>query len=422
MNRSSVYISSLSALALITCSGTAIAQSRYEPPQSSIRLAEQAAQLDMNLAEAITAAEKRTGGVAIGVRLTMDAPSSMSDADGPRVLETKATENKTKESKARSEKSQPEARNKQGQSDKTGAKRSGSKTDASTQTYRLGSEAPMYAIVTCVIDGTKVREVVVDMSDGAVLGSQSLDAGRSVGENTSAHEMQADRTRFVLVRATDLMNASARNASNDHVGDIDDLVIDPETDQIVYGVLRRGGFLGFNEARYAIPTSELTAPKDGRILLNLRKEAFEGRSGFSDEKWPTQADAQWNTHGTDASAKTPRATRILKATDLIGTNVQCNQGQKIGKITDLIVEPRSGRVVYAIVSSERGRIVVPMSVVESMGDGRVMKMTNAEVTALPTLGDDTEPDWGNAAWNQSVHERFNTKMMLTSVTLKNNRP
>lgn len=422
MKRSSVYISTLSVLALMTCSGTAIAQSRYEPPQSSIRLAEQVAQLDMNLADAISAAEKRTGGVAIGVRLTMDAPSSMSDADGPRVLDNKPTENKAGEGESKSGKSQLEARYEQGQSDKARAKRSGSNPDASTQTDRLGSEAPMYAIVTCVIDGTKVREVVVDMSDGAVLGSQSIDAGRSVSKDPITYEKQAEQTRVVLVRATDLMNASARNASNDHVGDIDNLVLDPETDQIVYGVLRRGGFLGFNEARYALPASELTVPKDGRILLNLRREAFEGRSGFSDDKWPTQADSQWNTNGTDASAKAPRATRILKATDLIGTNVQCNQGQKIGKITDLIVEPHSGRVVYAIVASERGRIVVPMSVVERMGDGRIMKMTHAEVMALPTLGEDTEPDWGNIAWNQSVHDRFNTNMMLTSVTVKNNRP
>jgi len=422
MSRNPVYMTSLSVLALITCSGTALAQSRYEPPQSSIRLAEQAAQLDMNLADTISAAEKHTGGVAIGVRLTMDVPSSMSDAAGPRVLENRSTENKAKESKAKSEKSQLEARNEQGQSDKAGAKRSGGETYASTHNDRLGFEAPMYAIVTCVIDGTKVREVVIDMSDGTVLGSQSIDAVRSVSKDLVAHEKQADQTRLVLVRATDLMNASARNASDEHVGDIDDLVLNPETDQIVYGVLRRGGFLGFNEARYAIPASELTVPKDGRILLNLRKEAFEGDSGFSDERWPTQADAQWNTSGTDASDKASRATRILKATDLIGTNVQCSEGQSVGKITDLIVEPRSGRVVYAIVASERGRIVVPMSVVEQMGDGRVMNMTHAEVMALPTLGEDTEPDWGDAAWNQDVHERFNTKMKLTSVTLNDNRP
>lgn len=392
-------------LVLAALSGTAIGQSWREPPRDLLRLAEQASLMEVTLVDAIKAGEKHTGGSAIGVRITMDRQVFMTDANGPRGPWSNdaggRTPTEVRDGPGMSPKATPKEMN-----TATGAPRPGGSGEAGL---------PMFAIVTCVVDGAMVRDVVVDMSDGSVLGVQSTYSTERNSRDARRSGASAEMPRFSLVRATDLMNASGRNATNQHVGDIDDLVLDPKSNRLVYGVLRRGGFLGMNQSRYAVPATMLTAPEDGRMLLTLSNDEFDGRSGFDGDQWPNEADKAWGGNGDRAREKAPRATEVLRATDLIGTKVTCSEGQDVGTISDAIVELSSGRVVYAIVSTERGRIVVPMSAVQPKGEGRVMQMTHAEVIALPTLGDDTEPDWGDAEWNRQIHDKFKAEMNLTAV-------
>ena len=396
-------------LASISLSGTALGQSSLEPPRKLLRIAEQAADMDMKLAGAIALAEKHTGGTAIGVHLTMDRQLFMTSANGVHELWT-APDGEAHPAR-KLERTVPAKKAGEGKA----ANPADTESRQSEQRISSGSAPTVFAIVTCVLDNTAVRDVVIDMADATVLGVQSTYSTDKNAREVRRVAASPDASRYSLVRATDMMNASARNATNQHVGDIDDLVLDPESNHVVYGVLRRGGFMGFNEARYAVPARMLNAPEDGRILLNLSNDDFEGRSGFDNDKWPLQADSAWVVRGAGAQETTKRRSRILRATELIGTNVQSDDGQKVGEISDLVVEPSSGQVIYAIIETGRGRLVVPMSVVQQMGTGRIMRMSHAEVTTLPTLGDDTEPDWGNRQWNQAVHERYDTDVTLAEV-------
>lgn len=396
-------------LAQLAVSCTALGQPWHEPPRNLLRIAEQAAHMDTKLDRAISLAEKHTGGTAIGVHLTMDKQLFMTSANGASAVWT--TADVSAQPAKKPERGEPATKS----GEKSAAKPSGTDSSRSGKDTSSGSTTAVFAIVTCVLDDTAVRDVVIDMSDGNILGMQSTYSTERNARDARRVGAASDSDRYSLVRATDMMNASARNATNQHVGDIDDLVLDPESNHVVYGVLRRGGFLGFNEARYALPARMLDAPVDGRILVNLSDDEFAGRSGFDDDKWPLEADSAWAARGVGAQEAATRHSRILRATELIGTNVQCEGGQKVGEISDLIVEPSSCQVIYAIITTERGRLVVPMSAVEQMGKGRIMKMSHDEVAALPTLGDDTEPDWGDRQWNQTVHDRYDTKMTLTRV-------
>lgn len=430
MNRHVMFMVSASLVALTTASGTAFAQSQSDTPLGSVRLAERSAQMKMSLAEAIDLAEKHTKGVVIGIRLSSDRNIFHTEANG--LVETRDgtweergsggkrdDRDRIDEPAVERKDAQPGVERKGAQ---PGVERGGDPASVRQSMEPQGSSEPLVAIVTCVIDLARVRDVVIDMKDGRVLGMQSVYAGRHGGARGEySRDMDGDQSRFLLVRASDLMNATARDGEGQRIGDIDELVLNPDSDRILYGVLRRGGFLGFNESRYAVSTSELSVPKDGSIVLNLSNSDFQGHSGFDSEKWPTQADPEWSTGWNSDDERAPLATRILKASDLIGTDVGCGEGQKVGEISDLIVEPRSGRVVYAIVKSERGEIVVPISVLHAEGEGRVMRMTHAEVLALPTLDGERDPDWSDARWNRRMHDAYNARMNLTAAPTERSR-
>lgn len=401
MTRSTFCIVSMSLMALTTASGTALAQSRSEAPQNFVRLADRSAEMKTSLAEAISIAEKHSKGVVIGIRLSTNRDAFLTEANGMRQTGD-GTWGQPAPDRNESGAVVPSA--------ERGVTVPNTRATSTPQT----PATPMFAIVTCVIDRARIRDMVIDMSTGTVLGMQSMNASAQGNRGEYQNGMYVDQSRFSLVRASDLMNATVQSADGQRVGDIDELVINPDSNHIVYGVLRRGGFLGLNESRYAVAASELSVPKDGIILLNLSNSDFEGHSGFAADKWPTQADSEWTTSWNQSTEQAPDATRILKATELIGTTVECSDGQKVGEISDLIVEPRSGQVVYAIVGADRGEIVVPMSIVHAHGERRIMKMTHAEVLALPVLGDKTEPDWNDARWNRRIHDTYKAEMDLSA--------
>src|SRR5919201_869381 len=60
-------------------------------------------------------------------------------------------------------------------------------------------------------------------------------------------------------RASKLIGADVENPSGQNLGDIKDIVLDPQTGQIAYAVLGFGGFLGMGEKYFAIPWTALSA-------------------------------------------------------------------------------------------------------------------------------------------------------------------
>jgi sporulation protein YlmC with PRC-barrel domain len=287
--------------------------------------------------------------------------------------------------------------------------------------------------------------------------------------NQQGH-MDRNQQGNTMARASDLMNARAQNAQGKRIGDIDELAIDPDSNRVVYGVLRRGGFLGIGESRFAVPTSELSAPRDGRLMLDMQDSDFENRDGFDNSNWPTQADQRFTSRRTTDSANqrdtaaqrettaqretagqrdtaaqretagqrdtaaqretaaqrdaqrtsdqagTRPATRVVKASNVIGSTVDCTDGNKIGNIKDLIVDTSNGRVVYAIVSLDRGETPIPMSTLRASGDKYIASMNRQQIQAMPTINSDRDPNWNDAQWNRSIHQSYGTSMEASATT------
>ncbi|MHB8100707.1 MAG: PRC-barrel domain-containing protein [Methanosarcina sp.] len=77
------------------------------------------------------------------------------------------------------------------------------------------------------------------------------------------------------------------NMAGEHLGKIEDLMIDLEYGRIVYAVLSFGGFLGIGNKLFAIPWEALSVrPHEHSFALNVSKEVLEKAQGFDKDKWP----------------------------------------------------------------------------------------------------------------------------------------
>ena len=102
------------------------------------------------------------------------------------------------------------------------------------------------------------------------------------------------RAKFKVQSASTLAVFRVRNRSNQDLGTIEELMIDPASGRVAYAVLCLGGFLGFGDKLFAIPWSMLTLkPEDRVFVLDVDRQVLENAPGFDADDWPDFGDERW---------------------------------------------------------------------------------------------------------------------------------
>lgn len=87
--------------------------------------------------------------------------------------------------------------------------------------------------------------------------------------------------------ASSIIGDEVYNKSDEHLGDIKDIMIDITTGHIEYYVIEFGGFLGIGEKYFAVPFRLLQINAHKRLyVLDLPKEVLEKAPGFDKNHWP----------------------------------------------------------------------------------------------------------------------------------------
>ena len=147
--------------------------------------------------------------------------------------------------------------------------------------------------------------------------------GGGVSVNTHGAKQMAQGTEQI-VRARDLSGLRVYNASDESLGKIEDLVIDPRAGKIRYAVLSFGGLLGMGDKYFAIPWDKLSfvskgqtsagTLKEDHVVLDIPKDALKNAPGFNKDSWPNFADRVWRDtieqhYGTSREARGERNPR-----------------------------------------------------------------------------------------------------------------
>lgn len=97
------------------------------------------------------------------------------------------------------------------------------------------------------------------------------------------------------VKASSIIGTDVVNPNGDNLGDIKEVVIDPNTGKVAYAVVSFGGFLTMGEKLFAIPFSSFKYdPTENEYVLDISKERLEAAPGFDADHWPSMSDEKWN--------------------------------------------------------------------------------------------------------------------------------
>ena len=97
---------------------------------------------------------------------------------------------------------------------------------------------------------------------------------------------QAGGKRGVL-KASELIGMSVQGTDGKKLGDIKDLVIDPEEGGVEYAVLEFGGFAGIGDKYFAVPWDALQLDHaNKKLLLDVHKKELKNAPGFDKNNWP----------------------------------------------------------------------------------------------------------------------------------------
>ena len=99
-----------------------------------------------------------------------------------------------------------------------------------------------------------------------------------------------------VLSATSIIGTRVVNTAGEPLGNIKELMIDPDDGQVAYVVLSFGGFLGVGDKLFAIPLEALMFGADEHtVVLDADKDVLKDAPGFDKDHWPDNAqyEAGW---------------------------------------------------------------------------------------------------------------------------------
>ena len=160
-------------------------------------------------------------------------------------------------------------------------------------------------------------------------------------------------------RVSQLIGKEVRNPQGEKFGEINDLIIDVNNEVIHYAILSFGGVMGLGDKLFAYPLSVFRHALDrDELVLDVDKERLRRAPGFERNRWPDWSTPEYGAaverHFGQSARITPRPNaHLLRASQLLGKNVDDNNGKNAGEIADIVVSMSSGRVRYVVLDFDR---------------------------------------------------------------------
>lgn len=210
--------------------------------------------------------------------------------------------------------------------------------------------------LTCVALASVFGLAVSAPSFAQQSGSAAADAQTNKSARKASAEMKQSGSD---VRASKIIGKNVENAQGENLGEVKDLIVDIGNQRVHYAVLSFGGTLGLGDKLFAYPINTFKTQADGdKLVLNVDKDKLKNAPGFDQDKWPDWTDNRYRGDvdryfKTDTAKAVPRNARMIRASELIGKNVDDRSGKDAGEIEDVVVNMNSGRVSYAVLDFDK---------------------------------------------------------------------
>ena len=189
--------------------------------------------------------------------------------------------------------------------------------------------------------------------------TQPATSGSSAASTQSSKRAANAQKTALDMRASKLMGKEVKNAKGENLGEIKDLMVDMKSGQVPYAVLSFGGIAGLGDKLFAYPVSSFKpSANSDELVLNVDQERLKNAPGFDKDKWPDWTNNNYRSeidrYHNSPSAKTASASSgLMRASKVLGKDVNDRQGKDAGEIEDLVVNLGNGKVHYAVLDFDK---------------------------------------------------------------------
>lgn len=107
----------------------------------------------------------------------------------------------------------------------------------------------------------------------------------------------ASRDNAGFLRAGKIQGEKVVNTDGDHIGKIEDIMIDLQDGMIAYAVITHGGILGIGSKQFAIPWQALSlSTREDAFILDIPKETLDKAESLDKDKWPVTREELSRTY------------------------------------------------------------------------------------------------------------------------------
>jgi sporulation protein YlmC with PRC-barrel domain len=255
--------------------------------------------------------------------------------------------------------------------------------------------------------------------------------------NARAADNPADAKKIAasekIFRSSDLSEMIVYNRADTTVklGSLNNLVINAHTGQVLFGVLNTG----FGGKLIPVPWGALQLQEDAKehkswLTLNKTSDELKNSPTIEKNNAVDMADTKWleslNTYFGVRTVNRPVVEKqpgqltinqmIFRSSDLHGMKVYNHSDEtlKLGSVSDLIVDARTGQVMYGILDTGFGGTLIagPWSVFQLKEDVKnnksclMLNKTSEELKNAPTIDKAHMPDFTDAKWKKTVDDFF----------------
>jgi osmotically-inducible protein OsmY len=107
---------------------------------------------------------------------------------------------------------------------------------------------------------------------------------RSLTEDRSNADARTETTPW---RASDIIGTNVKNAQDETIGEVKDLVVELDSEEVIAVVVSTGGFLGIGENLSPVPLSALRYDSAEKVFrTSMTREELEKEPRFTSRNWP----------------------------------------------------------------------------------------------------------------------------------------
>lgn len=137
----------------------------------------------------------------------------------------------------------------------------------------------------------------------------------------------------------------------------------------------------------------------------------ESAGSMAERSKAAESSAQKNTE----SAAQVGQSKSLKVSEMIGYTVRNPEGQELGEIEELVIDPANGRIAYAVLSfggflgMGDKYFAVPWEALKPMPtqNSFSLNMDKEKLENAPGFDKNNWPDLADREWNKNVHRFYN---------------